>query len=306
MNETDPRSGWPTCSNCPPSGGSPRQPRPAPQALVRSLQHAGRQRADRLPGEVTNFLRTLENALSTDGQQALDSPGPNRDPPFTSATTAPPTAWTSAISSGDDVAVAAKVRAPADRPHRRRHRPWSATRPDKRPAATVFLEAQIAVNVAGIRKTFEKFLRFGKGPTDAVMVNNCRMLRSHMTDFLPSISALQRQSHALIRQRAPALGTRAAAELPGIQRGAAQATDSSWSLIGGCPVRCRWAVPTNGQRRRLASRSAGSKGGKFLASPPSACRATRAGAHLRRGGVAERRAPVPYDYSADVAQHRRR
>jgi tyrosyl-tRNA synthetase len=37
-------------------------------------------------------------------------------------------------------------------------------------------DAQIAANMAGIRKTFAKFLQFGDGPTDAIMVNNADWL----------------------------------------------------------------------------------------------------------------------------------
>ncbi|GGF78564.1 tyrosine--tRNA ligase [Azorhizobium oxalatiphilum] len=37
-------------------------------------------------------------------------------------------------------------------------------------------EAQIAANIAGIRKVFDRFLTFGDGPTDAVMVNNADWL----------------------------------------------------------------------------------------------------------------------------------
>jgi tyrosyl-tRNA synthetase len=37
-------------------------------------------------------------------------------------------------------------------------------------------DAQIAQNMAGIRKTFAKFLAFGDGPTDAMMVNNADWL----------------------------------------------------------------------------------------------------------------------------------
>jgi tyrosyl-tRNA synthetase len=37
-------------------------------------------------------------------------------------------------------------------------------------------DAQIARNMAGIRQTFAKFLNFGDGPTDAVMVNNADWL----------------------------------------------------------------------------------------------------------------------------------
>ena len=37
-------------------------------------------------------------------------------------------------------------------------------------------DAEIARNMAGIRKVFAKFLQFGDGPTDAVMVNNADWL----------------------------------------------------------------------------------------------------------------------------------
>jgi tyrosyl-tRNA synthetase len=33
-------------------------------------------------------------------------------------------------------------------------------------------DAEIATNIAGIRKVFERFLKFGDGPTDAIIVNN--------------------------------------------------------------------------------------------------------------------------------------
>ncbi|MDP2700136.1 tyrosine--tRNA ligase [Thalassospira sp.] len=46
-------------------------------------------------------------------------------------------------------------------------------RDDARPVLT---DAIIAANMAGIRKIFEKFLTFGDGPTDAVMVNNADWL----------------------------------------------------------------------------------------------------------------------------------
>lgn len=39
-------------------------------------------------------------------------------------------------------------------------------------------EEQIAANIAGIRGVFEKFLTFGDGPTDAIMVNNADWLDS--------------------------------------------------------------------------------------------------------------------------------
>ncbi|MEX2617703.1 MAG: tyrosine--tRNA ligase [Alphaproteobacteria bacterium] len=46
-------------------------------------------------------------------------------------------------------------------------------------------EDQIAANIAGIRGVFEKFLTFGDGPTDAIMVNNADWLdRLSYIDFL--------------------------------------------------------------------------------------------------------------------------
>jgi tyrosyl-tRNA synthetase len=43
-------------------------------------------------------------------------------------------------------------------------------------ARKLLSDADIATNMAGIRKVFERFLTFGNGPTDAVMVNNADWL----------------------------------------------------------------------------------------------------------------------------------
>ena len=43
-------------------------------------------------------------------------------------------------------------------------------------ARKLLSEAEIAANIAGIKRVFEKFLTFGDGPTDAVMVNNADWL----------------------------------------------------------------------------------------------------------------------------------
>jgi len=39
-------------------------------------------------------------------------------------------------------------------------------------ARKILSDGDIATNIAGIRKVFERFLKFGEGPTDAIMVNN--------------------------------------------------------------------------------------------------------------------------------------
>jgi tyrosyl-tRNA synthetase len=43
-------------------------------------------------------------------------------------------------------------------------------------ARNLLSDAQIATNMAGIRRVFEKFLSFGDGPSDAIMVNNADWL----------------------------------------------------------------------------------------------------------------------------------
>ena len=43
---------------------------------------------------------------------------------------------------------------------------------DKEKTRPILTEDKIAENAAGIRKAFEPFLKFGDGPTDAIMVNN--------------------------------------------------------------------------------------------------------------------------------------
>jgi tyrosyl-tRNA synthetase len=47
---------------------------------------------------------------------------------------------------------------------------------DKTSQRPLLSDAEIAANIAGIRRAFAPFLRFGKGPTDAVMVNNADWL----------------------------------------------------------------------------------------------------------------------------------
>jgi tyrosyl-tRNA synthetase len=56
---------------------------------------------------------------------------------------------------------------------------------DKATQRPLLSDAEIALNIAGIRRAFEPFLRFGAGPTDAVMVNNADWLEKlGYIDFL--------------------------------------------------------------------------------------------------------------------------
>lgn len=62
---------------------------------------------------------------------------------------------------------------------------------DKEKSRPILTEEQIAANIAGIRKAFEPFLKFGDGPTDAVMVNNDDWLnRLGYIEFLRDIGKL--------------------------------------------------------------------------------------------------------------------
>ena len=67
-------------------------------------------------------------------------------------------------------------------------------------------EEQIAGNLAGIRRIFERFLSFGDGPTDALMVNNADWLGSlKYLDFLrdvgPHFSVNRMLTSDSVRQR---------------------------------------------------------------------------------------------------------
>jgi tyrosyl-tRNA synthetase len=56
---------------------------------------------------------------------------------------------------------------------------------DKATQRPLLSDAEIARNIAGIRRAFEPFLRFGEGPTDAVMTNNAEWLEKlGYIDFL--------------------------------------------------------------------------------------------------------------------------
>ena len=56
-------------------------------------------------------------------------------------------------------------------------------------------DEQIAANMAGIRRCFDPFLRFGDGPSDALMANNADWL-----DALGLHPAAARGRHAFHRQ----------------------------------------------------------------------------------------------------------
>lgn len=79
-------------------------------------------------------------------------------------------------------------------------------------------DADIDANMASIRTVFERFLTFGDGPSDAIMVNNDDWLQGlGYIDFLRDVGPLHNQPHADLRQCEVAAGARAADDLPGIQ-----------------------------------------------------------------------------------------
>ena len=75
-----------------------------------------------------------------------------------------------------DAAPAAAGRAQADRADGRRHHARSAIPRARTRAASCSPTTLINANIASIRRVFERFLTFGDGPTDAVMVNNADWL----------------------------------------------------------------------------------------------------------------------------------
>ena len=80
-------------------------------------------------------------------------------------------------------------------------------------------DEEIDANIAGIRRVFERFLTFGDGPTDAIMVNNADWLDTlEYIPFLRDVGpAFHDQPDADLRQRQAAARPRAAADLPRIQ-----------------------------------------------------------------------------------------
>ena len=61
-------------------------------------------------------------------------------------------------------------------------------------------DAEIDANIAGIRKVFERFLKFGDGPSDAVIVNNDEWLSK--LEYIPFLRDVGR--HFTINRMAPA------------------------------------------------------------------------------------------------------
>ncbi|HHN66714.1 MAG TPA: tyrosine--tRNA ligase [Thermopetrobacter sp.] len=61
---------------------------------------------------------------------------------------------------------------------------------DKDETRPLLSEERIAANIAGIRKVFDRFLTFGAGPTDAVMVNNADWLDA--LEYIPFLRDIGR------------------------------------------------------------------------------------------------------------------
>ncbi len=80
-------------------------------------------------------------------------------------------------------------------------------------------DEQIAANMAGIRRVFERFLTFGDGPTDAVMMNNADWLDAlGYIAFLRDVGRHFSVNRMLgLRFREAAARARAAAHLPRVQ-----------------------------------------------------------------------------------------
>ena len=109
-------------------------------------------------------------------------------------------------------------------------------------------EDAIATNKRGIRRSFDRFLTFGDGASDALLVDNADWL-----DTLGYIPALARRGRSLfdqpdadLRQRAAPSRPRATADLPGVQLHDPPGPTTSSSFPGVPTASCRWAAPTSG------------------------------------------------------------
>ncbi len=84
-----------------------------------------------------------------------------------------------------DAAQTAAGRAPPDRTDRRGHHQGRRPFRQGRGAQAALSDAEIASNIAGIERVFTKFLSFGEGASDALMVNNADWLDTlNYIDFL--------------------------------------------------------------------------------------------------------------------------
>ena len=86
-------------------------------------------------------------------------------------------------------------------------------------ARQLLTDAQIAENIAGIRRNIEPFLRFGDGPSDAIMANNADWLDKLgyielLREVGPHFSINRMLSFDSVKSAA---GPRAGPDLPGIQ-----------------------------------------------------------------------------------------
>ncbi len=116
-------------------------------------------------------------------------------------------------------------------------------------------DEQIAANMAGIRRCFDPFLRFGDGPSDAHHGQQRRLAERARLHSAAARGrhALHRQPHAELRLSADQAGARASADLPRIQLH----DPAELRLPRAEPplrrARCRWAGRTSGATSSAAS-----------------------------------------------------
>ena len=103
-----------------------------------------------------------------------------------------------------DAAPAAAGRAQADRADGRRHDQGRRPVGQGREPQAAVSRGRSTPTSPRIRRVFERFLTFGDGPTDAIMVNNADWLDTlEYIPFLREVGrALHDQPHADLRQRA--------------------------------------------------------------------------------------------------------
>ena len=190
----------------------------------------------------------------------------------------------------------------ADRADGRRHDPDRRPLGQGREPASCSTTRRSPRNMAGIRKVFAKFLHFGDGPTDAVMVNNADWLDE--LRYIPFLRDVGRHFSVNRMLTLDSVRLRLERDQP-LSLPRIQLPDPAGLRFrrAGAALRlrhCRWAAPTNGATSSPASSSAAARDGRSLFGLTTPLITTASGAKMGKsaqGAVwlnAERLSP--YDY----------
>ena len=146
-------------------------------------------------------------------------------------------------------------RAQADRADGRRHRQDRRSVVQGRIAPDAHACDRLGDNVASIRRIFERFLTFGDGPTDAIMLDNAEWLDA--LEYIPFLREVG-QHFSVNRMlsfdsRQAAARPRAVAQLPRIQLHDPAGLRLPRTVAAAPVAGCRWAAATSGGISSTAS-----------------------------------------------------